>query len=268
MLRDFFLLFCLLYFTGASVRAGEPFVMFASAWDFAAVEYVLGRLDSDDYVSHSVARSADKSGKLRARTFSLPPNLSGVQRGITHPCGDGNGRNLVIYDPEHWEHTPPEERDNLGGSLDKAKALIGTNGCMDVGFAPDGKMVGVIPKLCQGSPGEFVSSVNWNGVHVFVIQAQGLLSNRCGGEKNINRYAEFIEKWVSILKKANPKVKIVSSMSFNYTRPDVMVAAVRQTRGLVDGYYLAYPARGGGTGCKYCSSENLSIVVESIKERR
>lgn len=238
-------------------------IMFASRWDDDAVALMLRSVDEGDYLS----RNIPGTGRLPVPVtlFSLPPSVDKVIAGGARPCPTGGARELIVYDPEHWEHTPAEERENLKESINKAQSIVHDTECHQFGLAPGGRVLGVATESCSGDASEFIDIVDWKKVDLFVVQAQGLLSRRCTKTGNVDPYAEFVRGVVEAVKARNDKIKVLVSMSFRYTRPEVMVSAIGRTRGFVDGYYVAYPINKSGDRCRYCTKENLSVVVDAIK---
>ena len=258
-----FFLLSTLTMAAASAR---PFLMFASDWDPNAVQVVYQNFDRDDFISQSMVENWGSSGsKALPHVFSLPANLRATNNWVSKGCSMHGRPEVVIYDPEKWEHTPPEEQANLRGSIASAAQAVRNGGCFSFGVAPGGNLVGDISGRCKREPTRLLDEIDWKKVDIFVVQTQALVTESCGGARNVPEFARYMEKVVRKVRSANPSIKVVSSMSFAHTSPETMKAAVLLTQNLVDGYYLAYPKV---EKCTHCTPENLRSVIQTAKGRR
>ncbi|WP_128003289.1 hypothetical protein [Piscinibacter defluvii] len=262
MLRKMFLVLGL---SGAlacpAISIARPSIMFAAGWDPEAVRLVREKFGEVDYLSSEVT---DESRPGPAQVFALPASLESVRRQAGAPCNLKGGPTLVIYDPEHWEATPESDRRDLPATIEAGADAVRASGCRKFGLAPDGQFIGLEPKECRAAPSALARSVNWKKVDVLVLQAQRLLSDKCGGRANIAEYSRFVAEWSRLVKAANPAIKVFPSMTFRYTDVATMSEAIRRTRRDVDGYYLAYPSSKSGINCDHCRSTNLKSVVDTI----
>ncbi|HLY56691.1 MAG TPA: hypothetical protein VKS60_14095 [Stellaceae bacterium] len=255
----------------ASAETG-PFFMFAAS-KFAEtgerqrIEAVLSaHLTARDFVSLGLTKAFPALGARipRENVFVLPPNLTQVAATIRKGTGDGTP-GLLIYDGEHWEATPGDEQGDLPGAVLRGKALTRKSAGHRFGFAPDGIFVGVRPARCGFDLNEAVHRrVDWSDIALFNIQAQHLLSDGCDASGGFASFVDFVVAVAGDAKAAAPHLLVTAQLSFRDTPPDRMVRAIRRLRGIVDGFYVAYPSNVGPV-CRYCSPENLGTVLNAIR---
>jgi hypothetical protein len=212
-----------------------------------------------DYVS---ARLVQKDPVLAARipksqAFWLPASVAGVQQ----YCSTGN---LVLYDGEHWSATPADEKADMPGAIGRAKALAKTNGCV-FGIAPDGQYAGLIPKTCTADVNRAIHrQIDWDDIALYNIQAQRLLSDDCASQGGVDNYVSFVSQVTREVHQKNPNAKVSAQISLRYTPPDRAIAVINRLKGVVDGFYIAYPV-GQNLNCQYCTPQNLAQVLAAIK---
>ena len=256
-----------LHFARAGSAASvAPFFMFSTS-KFDAVERdgVLATLrthvTSNDYLSDRLveldAELARRVGP--AHRYTLPPNLRALERQAA-ACSGG----LVIYDGEHWGDTPLSEQTDMAAAIARGKSLAKAAGCR-YGVAPDGEFLGLVPKSCRVDAGSALHrEVDWSDIALFNIQAQRLLSDACTAQSGVESYVRFVTTVARDVRAKNPDTKISAQVSFRSTPPDRMLAAVARLRGVVDGFYIAYPSN-VGTACTYCSPQNLERVLAGLR---
>ena len=252
-----------------TAAAKAPFFMF-TAWQFAtadeasAVGAVLRRhAYGDDYFGVNVVlQFPDLASRIsRSHLYALPPNLAAVEHAAASRCGVGAG--LIVYDGEHWRQTPSDEQADMPKAIDRGKAVVQA-GCRDYGVAPDGQYIGISPHACRFDPGASIhQAIDWTGITLFDIQAQRLLGADCIERAGVDAYVAAIESIASDIRAQLSFPKIVAQFSFRLTAPGKMVAAISQLRGIVDGFYIAYPSN-VGPSCSYCSTANLDEVLAVI----
>lgn len=253
-----------------SVSAGayahpKHILMFSADWDIDAVNAVAKNLSENDFLGLTANTRLRGGERLVAgHTFSIPARLDSVAKRAAQSCPMAGRKEAIIYDPEHWTQTPQEEQKNLRESIARASQIVHKKGCFEFGLAPDQQFAGVDPSKCSGEISSLLDQVAWKNVDIFIVQAQGLLSRRCGGAANTQAYAKFVKDWASELKKRNPEIKIISAISFSHTDPELMTTIVEMMKPTVNGFYIAYPKARSGT-CRYCKPENLEKVMKVIK---
>jgi hypothetical protein len=243
----------------------NPFFVFAAGWDSAAVEVVLRSFGKADLLGDSLLRGSSVQSSERPLGFALPPSLALVAKAAAQPCTSATRSKVVIYNPEHWDATPPQELNGLHNSIADAARMVRASGCRIFGVAPDGKLLGLPTGQCRGEPSALATQVDWKQVDLVLLQAQRLLADRCGGAIGVQEYARFVGKWSRELKAANPSIKVVAQLSFRYTDVETMLNAIDATRTVADGYYLAYPNEKSGVKCQYCAPENLERLLARFR---
>lgn len=250
----------------ASADERNRFFIFGAGWDPAALEVIGNYTDSNDYlglgIGKKIAQTADQSVGRIPTHFFLPPSLKEVDRILSTPCSADRRGAIVIYDPEPWDATPKEEKDNIFKSIAEAGRRINGSGCYKFGLAPSRAYLG--GKGCQPSPSrDFLQSVDWSKVHIFVIQAQGILSNHCGSG-NFKNYATFVNTLARNIKSMNPQTKVAAELSLSHSDANEASMAITATRKNVDGFYLAYP-NPSKKNCRYCNKTELEKILVQLK---
>jgi hypothetical protein len=240
--------------------APRPWFAFASR-DEAGLEVVNRYFRRGDFLNVNAARKVkDLRERIgEDRIFRLSASLDDVAEWSRKPCNDRESAKLILYDIEEWEATPAAERADVSGSMGRAADIVKGSGCRTYGIAPARAYLSGTDKQCEIGVGPVPRNVQWRNVSVFVIQAQGLLRENCTRRAGIEAYRRFIGDMTALAKRANPNVIVLAEVSFNRSRPDVIVQAIDQTRSLVDGYYLAYPVE--GEKCEYCTPRDLEFVL-------
>ena len=254
--------------TTSSQAAGSatvPFFMFsAHVGASSPLRSVLEQyVTSADYLSTTAVKG---NPNLAARVqkshiYALPPSLSALQQQVGN-CAAG----LIIYDGEHWGATPQNEQADMPGSIASGQSITTSGGCT-FGVAVDGQYAGLVPKTCGYSIDRGIHrSLDFRNIALYNIQAQRLLSDECVAQNGQNNYVQFVTALANEIHTKNPGTKVSAQLSFRYTPPDRMIAVINQLRGVVDGFYLAYPSNVGGVPCEYCSADNLGQVLSAIKK--
>ena len=249
---------------------GTPFFMFStskftgnesSGIDSTLRTYVRGQ----DYLSERLATEFPEVGKRvdPAHVYVLPPSLKAVERHIASRCAGGAG--LIVYDGEHWQDTPEDEQADMPGAIARGKTLARGGGCQ-YGVAPDGQFVGLLPKSCSYDLNDAIHRrVDWSDIALFNVQAQRLLSDSCVAQGGLDSYVRFVGTVAREVRAKSANTKISAQLSFRYTPPQRMLAAIDRLRGSVDGFYIAYPSN-VGPSCTYCSPQNLAQVLKGLRE--
>jgi hypothetical protein len=256
-------LLCLL---SASANERNRFFIFGAGWDPAALEVIGNYTDSNDYVGMGIgkriARTTDKSVDRVPTPYFLPPSLQEIDRILSTSCSADRRGAVVIYDPEPWDATPKEERDNIFKSIAEAGRRVNNSGCYKFGLAPSRAYLG--GKGCQPSATRnFLQSVDWSKVQIFVIQAQGILSDNCGSG-NFRNYATFVNSLARSIKSMNPETKVVAELSLSHSDANEALMAITATRENVNGFYLAYP-NPSKKNCRYCNKTELEKILVQLK---
>jgi hypothetical protein len=226
-------------------------------------KYVTNR----DYLSVRLAQEVPELGDRvgRGHLYAMPPSLVGIQLESARGCGPGTP-GLIVYDPEHWPETPADERLDVPAAITRGKVVARRSGCHNYGVAPDGLYIGIRPNSCSYDLSVGIHrAVDWDGVNLFDIQAQRLLGDECSSHNGFEAYVEFVAAVTREVRARTRDLEIVAQVSFRYTPPERMIAAIQRLRETVDGFYIAYPSRLGQI-CAYCSATNLEQVLEAIRD--
>jgi hypothetical protein len=220
-----------------------------------------------DYLSVRLAQVVPELGDRvgRGHLYTVPPSLGGIQLESARGCGPGTP-GLIVYDPEHWPETPADERLDVPAAIARGKVVARRSGCHNYGIAPDGLYLGILPNSCSYDLSIGIHrTVDWDGINLFDIQAQRLLGDECSSHSGVEAYAEFVDAVTHEVRARARDLEIVAQLSFRYTPPERMMAAIERLRETVDGFYIAYPSRLGQI-CGYCSATNLEQVLEAIRD--
>lgn len=254
----------------AAEGGGKPFFMFTTA-QFSggepdAIRSTLGKyVTGHDYLGLRLGIEFPELGKRvgRSHLYVLPTSVKAVARhGVQ--CGDGTA-GLVIYDGENWPDTPAAEQADMPQAIQRAKSAAKTAGCAEFGISPGGEIAGVVPAACRYDLAKAVHrNVDWSGIALFNIQAQTLLSDTCSRSAGVSAYVNFVSAVARDVRSRNSTTKISAQLSFRHTPPGRMIEAIGRLRGVVDGFYLAYP-QNVGPSCAYCKPQNLATVLAAIR---
>ncbi|MQB01444.1 MAG: hypothetical protein GEU78_14325 [Actinobacteria bacterium] len=219
-----------------------------------------------DYVSKSAAQNDPVLGARipEKRTYTLPPSLERVQNDVDAGCDGDNLPGLIIYNPEPWDATPPEEQDDPVAAIHQGADIAHAAGC-DYGTAPSSRYLfgsepGCTYDLSQG----IYTQVDWTKVELLDIQAQTLISDSCwdgGGGKQ--KYVDIITEVANYAHSVNPNIQIAAQVSFRLTPPDRMTEAIEAVASVADGVYFAYPVQ--LSDCTYCTPENWETVLKAFR---
>ena len=259
----------------ANAAAGDPaspFFMlttsnFPDAGEHRAVADSLRRhVTRDDYLSFQLVREfpglVDRLE--RAHVYALVPSHDLIARNAALGCGPGTP-GLIIYDAEHWDATPEREKADMVRAIARGSSLARQDGCHDYGVAPDGEYSGIAARNCTYDPDAgIIGRIDWQDVSLLVLQSQILLGDRCNGPAAMQRYVDFVTAIAGRVRAKSATVRIVAQFSFRHTPPERMIAAMRALRGVVAGYYIAYPSN-VGPRCNYCSPSNLDAVLAAVR---
>ncbi|HEX3299382.1 MAG TPA: hypothetical protein VHW68_04655 [Actinomycetota bacterium] len=150
---------------------------------------------------------------------------------------------IVLYDPEGWLVTPPAERLAPIPAMSAFGALARANGYLPV-ITPHPSLVLVRGAACGQMTGETleaaylrcgIQAASARAADIVEVQAQFL-------ETDPDAYERFVTAAAAQARLANPGVQVISGISTTFTEdPQVLYAAWRSVRGVVDGHYLNVP---------------------------
>jgi hypothetical protein len=150
---------------------------------------------------------------------------------------------IVLYDPEGWVATPAaEQRSPIPAMLDFG-ALARAHGYISV-ITPHPNLTQVPGATCGQMPGETleaaylrcgIQAAAARAANIVEVQAQFL-------ETDPVAYERFVADAAAQARLADPGVQVISGLSTSFTDdPQVLLAAWRSVRGVVDGHYLNVP---------------------------
>lgn len=209
----------------------------------ATTRGTLARIDPD---AAAALLGAPRSITLGAPVGS-PTALSwSSERRFARDVADGTipaGVRIVLYDPEGWLATPPAERRAPVPAMLAFGALARANGYLPV-ITPHPSLMQVHGATCGQLTGETleaaylrcgIQAASARAADIVEVQAQFL-------ETDPGAYERFVAAAAVQARLANPGVQVISGISTTFTEdPQVLYAAWRSVRGVVDGHYLNVP---------------------------
>lgn len=250
--------------------AADPFFMFvAHRFDTPGEDKAVGRVLTKyftprDYIGLEWRKVPELNSRIPvAHTFAIPGSVANCKRAAADPQ-----IGLVMYDVEHWDATPKEEQADPVPSVLKAAEAVREYPGKSFGITPDGQYIGIKAGKCElDNAANIVPRVDLTRLDVVQFQSQRLLGDKCLKEDGARLYSELIVANAKAAKTRNPKILAVAQFSFRFTPPERMIEKIRELAGVVDGFYLAYPATALGIKCDYCSAENLERVLSAFRPR-
>ncbi len=170
----------------------------------------------------------------------------------------------VLWDPESWQFTPPEEQHDIARFDKLAADLVHSRGLIFIATPATDLTRVLSPQVKSNRYDEFVrlgiARDAARYADIYEIQAQGSLGN-------LALYTRFVKAAAAQARAANPKVTVFAGLSTNpsgkHVTPKDLFDAVRATRGVVAGYWLNIP--GGGPACPRCGVAQPQVAVEMMK---
>ena len=180
------------------------------------------------------------AGAVPVVTFAAVAGLRQAVTGQQLPAGT----RAVLYDPEAWSFTPHAEQVAPARAAQHALSLARAHGLRLI-VAPALNLTTVQPGLAGPRWRQFLKLGLAGQLarvsDVIELQAQSL-------ERSTRTYAAFVRAAAAQARKANPAVQVLAGLSTNPPGAVVgsgqLIAAIRATERLVDGYWLNIPGRG------------------------
>jgi hypothetical protein len=150
---------------------------------------------------------------------------------------------IVLYDPEGWLATSPVERRAPIPAMLDFGALARAHGYVPV-ITPHPSLMQVPGATCGQMLGETIQGAYLRcGVEAAAARAADIVEVQAQFlETDPDAYARFVGEAAAQARLANPAVQIISGISTSFTDdPQVLLAAWRSVRGVVDGHYLNVP---------------------------
>jgi hypothetical protein len=150
---------------------------------------------------------------------------------------------IVLYDPEGWLATPPAERRAPVPAMLAFGTLARANGYLPV-ITPHPSLVQVHGAACAQMAGETIEAAYLRcGIQAAAARAADIVEVQAQFlETDPDAYERFVSDAATQARLANPGVQVISGISTTFTDdPQVLLAAWRSVRGVVDGHYLNVP---------------------------
>jgi hypothetical protein len=170
----------------------------------------------------------------------------------------------VLYDPEGWEMTPPEEQRNPAGAVCRAAAIAHAHNKILIA-TPATNLIRVIDPGSGGNRFEAFARTQLAGdiakcADVYEIQAQGAETDKAA-------YRKFVEAEARQARAANSHVVVLAGISTNPMGQQVsgkdVFEAVQSVRSRVDGFWLNIPS--GGKFCPNCGAPQPKVAVDMLQ---
>jgi hypothetical protein len=198
-----------------------------------------------------------------ARPVVTFPAVSELRQAVTgHQLPAGVG--TLLYDPEAWAFTPHAEQIDPAGAARQALRVARAHGLKLI-VAPALNLTTVRPGLTGPRWRQFLDLGLAGALakvsDVIELQAQSL-------ERSPGTYAAFVRAAAAQARKANPAVQVLAGLSTNppgaVVSSQQLIAAIRATSGLVDGYWLNIPGR--GPRCPTCNPPRPDIGRQVLRD--
>jgi hypothetical protein len=150
---------------------------------------------------------------------------------------------IVLYDPEGWIVTPPAERRAPVPAMLAFGSLARANGYLPV-ITPHPSLMAVRGATCGAIVGESLEAAYLRcGIQAAAARAADIVEVQAQFlETDLGAYERFVTDAATQARLANPGVQVISGISTTFTDdPQVLLAAWRSVRGVVDGHYLNVP---------------------------
>jgi hypothetical protein len=170
----------------------------------------------------------------------------------------------VLYDPEGWEMTPPEEQNDPAGAACRAESITHTHNKILI-VTPAISLIRILEPGVRGDRFAAFAGTKLAGeiakcADVYEIQAQG-------AEMDKGAYRSFVEAEARQARAANSRVVVLAGISTNPTGKEVsgkeVFEAVQAVRSVVDGFWLNIPA--GGKFCPSCGVPQPKVAVDMLQ---
>ncbi len=186
-------------------------------------------------------------------------SLSAIQAAAADPA-----TTAVLYDPEGWEMTPPEEQRDPAWAACRAAAITHAHNKILI-VTPAINLIRVIDPGSGGNRFEAFARTRLAGdiakcADVYEIQAQGAETDKAA-------YRKFVEAEARQARAANSHVVVLAGISTNPMGQEVsgkdVFEAVQSVRSTVDGFWLNIPS--GGKFCPSCGAPQPKVAVDMLQ---
>lgn len=226
-----------------------------------AVHHILERyFGARDYISTSLARAdlALATQVDRTHRYRLCDSIAEIDDNVM-------AATTIFYDIEHWPSTPTAEQASPVASIAAGAREVHAEPDRKYGIAPDGEFIGLTPGACSFDFQKgILPKIDWTQIDFVNLQVQRLLSDSCADSVTVKDYVAFVSEATGFIRAHNPKIVVTAQLSFRYTPPDKMIAAVKGLTGVVDGFYLAFPGN-SPVHASYCTAADLERMLAGVR---
>jgi len=195
-----------------------------------AKPFVIGR--ADDAVTLPAEWEA-----ISVRSFT---SYASLERAVASDGIDPAVR-AILYDCEAWDFTPEAEQRDHAGFTERAARLVHARGLTFI-TAPAVTLARLVSHPTKRRYDDFIAAGfaadAARHADAYVIQAQG-------SERDVPRFAGFVERAARQARAANPRVTVLAGISTNPSGLRIaandILRAITATRGIVDGYWFNIP---------------------------
>jgi hypothetical protein len=216
-------------------------------FDSGCAFLVIGDNPSEDYRDWMVVKTRTATSLATVEVAAADPSTT-----------------AVLYDPEEWDMTPPEEQRDPAGAACRAASVVRAHNKILI-VTPAINLIRIIEPGTRGNRFEAFAGTKLAGeiarcADVYEIQAQG-------AEMDKGAYRSFVEAEARQARAANPHVVVMAGISTNPTGQQVsgkeVFEAVQAVRNVVDGFWLNIP--GGGKFCPSCGAPQPKVAVDMLQ---
>jgi hypothetical protein len=170
----------------------------------------------------------------------------------------------VLYDPEGWEMTPPDEQSDPARAACRVESVVHAHNKILI-VTPAINLIKIIEPGARGDRFEAFAGTKLareiaKCADVYEIQAQG-------AEMDKGAYKSFVDAEARQARAANPHVVVLAGISTNPMGKQVsgkeVFEAVQAVRNRVDGFWLNIPA--GGRFCPTCGAPQPKVAVDMLE---
>jgi hypothetical protein len=218
--------------------------------------------DSRPYVVRRRDARGTLPGAWRAEIVRTYTSVADLERAAGRGAIGPEVR-AVLYDNEAWPFTPEAEQRDPAGFTERAAALARACGVALIA-APAVTLTRV---LAPGPERRYdaylrlgLAAAAARHADVYVVQAQG-------SERDLPRYASFVDAAGRQAREANPRVRVFAGISTNPSgirvSAGIILRAIAATRGVVDGYWFNVPKP--GPYCPGCTEFRPDLAIEVFR---
>ena len=170
----------------------------------------------------------------------------------------------ILYDSEAWRFTPDDEQQDVAGSTKAAADLVHAHGLLFLAAPAVNLARRLAPSYAKRYEGFLKANLAADSARyadVFVVQAQG-------SEADVAKYRSFVAAAAKQARGANRSVVVLAGISTNPSgakvEAGIVLAAIRATRGSVDGYWFNVPSP--SKYCPGCTEFRPDMALDVLRQ--